>query len=52
MEKENSAMEIMKDLLWMKWYWGRFSLSTSVLPSNFYSSNCSTLINYPTIDSV
>jgi hypothetical protein len=29
-----------------KWYWGRFSPSTSVSPSNSHSTDCSTIIIY------
>jgi hypothetical protein len=29
---------------WKKWYWARFSLSTSVSPANSHSTDCPTLI--------
>jgi hypothetical protein len=34
------------DLWWKKWYWGRFSPSTSVSPANSHSTNCSIIIIY------
>jgi hypothetical protein len=36
--------QVMWDLWWAKWYWGRFSLSTSVSPANLHPTNCSTII--------
>jgi hypothetical protein len=48
----------MWDLWWTKWYWGRFSPSTSVSPANPYSTNCSIIIiirgwyNRPTVADV
>jgi hypothetical protein len=30
--------------LWTKRHWGRFSPSTSISPTNFHSTDCSTLI--------
>jgi hypothetical protein len=35
--------QVMWDLWWTKWHWGRFSPSTSVSPANFHSTNCSTV---------
>jgi hypothetical protein len=39
----------MWDLWWTKWYWGRFSSSTSVSPANLHSTNFSTItiISHP-----
>jgi hypothetical protein len=36
--------QVMWDLCWTKWHWGRFSLSTSVSPANSQSTDCSTII--------
>jgi hypothetical protein len=36
--------QVMWDLWWKKWQWGRFSLSTSVSPANSNSTDCSTFI--------
>jgi hypothetical protein len=38
--------QVMWDLWWTKWHWGRFSPNTSVSPANFHSTDCSTLIVY------
>lgn len=35
--------QIMWDLLWAEWQWGRFSVSTSFSPANSYSTRCSTV---------
>jgi hypothetical protein len=45
----SGACEVMWDLRWTKWHWGRFSPSTSVSPANCHSTDCSTLIicRYP-----
>jgi hypothetical protein len=42
----SSPGQVMWDLWWTKWHWGRFSQSTSVSPANSYSTDCSTLIIY------
>jgi hypothetical protein len=40
--------QVMWDLWWTKWHWGRFSPSTSVSPANSPSTNSNTLIiNHP-----
>jgi hypothetical protein len=36
--------QVMWDLWWTKWQWGRFSHSTSVSHANSQSTNCSTFI--------
>jgi hypothetical protein len=36
--------QVMWDLWWTKWHWGRFSPSISVSPANSHSISCSTLI--------
>jgi hypothetical protein len=36
--------QVMWNLWWTKWCWGRFSPSTSVSPVNFHSTDCFTLI--------
>jgi hypothetical protein len=38
--------QIMWDMWWTKWHWGRFSLITSVSSANSRSTGCSTLITY------
>jgi hypothetical protein len=38
--------QVMKDLWWTRWHWGRFSLSTLVSPANLHSTDCSTFIIY------
>jgi hypothetical protein len=30
--------QVMRDLRWTKWHWGRFSPSTSVSPANLHST--------------
>jgi hypothetical protein len=35
--------QVMSDLLWTKWHWGRFSPSTSVSAANLHSTDCSTI---------
>jgi hypothetical protein len=40
----SSPGQVMWDLWWTKWHWGRFSPSTSVSPANFHSTDCSTFI--------
>jgi hypothetical protein len=49
--------QVMWDLWWTKWHWGRFSLSTSISPANPQSTNCSIIIirgwyNRPTVADV
>jgi hypothetical protein len=39
--------QVMWDLWWTKWHWGRYSPSTSVSPVIFRSTNCSIFINNP-----
>jgi hypothetical protein len=36
--------QVMWDLQWRKWQWGRFYLSTSVSPANSHSTDCSAVI--------
>jgi hypothetical protein len=38
--------QIMWDLWWTKWHWGRFSPSTLVSPANPHSTDCSIIIVY------
>jgi hypothetical protein len=40
----SSPGQVMWDLWWTKRHWGRFSPSTSVFPTNYNSTECSTLI--------
>jgi hypothetical protein len=40
----SSPGQVIWDLWWTKWYWGRFSPSTSVSPANPHSSDYSTFI--------
>jgi hypothetical protein len=42
--------QVMWDLWWRMWHWGRFSHSISVSSANSHSINCSTIINCPVID--
>jgi hypothetical protein len=39
--------QVMWDLWWAKWHWGRFSPSTSVSTGNPHTTKCSTFINHP-----
>jgi hypothetical protein len=39
-------VQVMWDLWWTKWRWGRFSPSISVSPANSHSIDCSTLISW------
>jgi hypothetical protein len=39
--------QVMWDLWWIKWPWGRFFPSTSVSPATFHSTDCFTLISGP-----
>jgi hypothetical protein len=39
--------QVMWDLWWTKWYWGRFSPSASVSPANHHSAKYSMLIYHP-----
>jgi hypothetical protein len=36
--------QVMWDLRWKKWHWGRFPPGTSVSPANSHSTDCFTLI--------
>jgi hypothetical protein len=36
--------QVMWDLWWTKWHWGRFSQRTSVSPANPHSTDCSIII--------
>jgi hypothetical protein len=36
--------QVMWDLWWTKWHWGRFSPSISLSPANSLSTDCSTFI--------
>jgi hypothetical protein len=36
--------QVMGDLWWTKWHWGRFPLSILVSPTNSHSIKCSILI--------
>jgi hypothetical protein len=36
--------QVMWDLWWTKWHWGRFSRSTSISSANSHSTDCSTFI--------
>jgi hypothetical protein len=36
----------MWNVWWTKWHWSRFSPTTSVSPTNYHSTDCSTLIVY------
>jgi hypothetical protein len=38
--------QVMWDLWWTKWHWGRFSPSISLPPANSSSTDCSTVIIY------
>jgi hypothetical protein len=38
--------QVIWDLWWTKWHWGKFSLCTSVSPANSHFTDCSTLIIY------
>jgi hypothetical protein len=38
--------QVMWDLWWTKWHWGRFSPGTSVSPANSHSTDYSTIITY------
>jgi hypothetical protein len=40
----SSTGQVMWDLWWIKWHWGRFYPSTLVSPANSHSTDCSTLI--------
>jgi hypothetical protein len=40
----SSTGQVVWDLWWTKWHWGRFSPSTSVSPANLHSTDCSTFI--------
>jgi hypothetical protein len=40
---DSSPGQVMWDLWWTKWQWGRFYPSTSVSPANLHSTNCSTI---------
>jgi hypothetical protein len=40
---DGRAGEVMWDLWWTKWRWGRFSPSTSVSPANLHFTNFSTI---------
>jgi hypothetical protein len=40
----SSSGQVMWDLWWTKWHWGRFSPSTSVSPANSYFTDCATFI--------
>jgi hypothetical protein len=40
----SSPGQLMWDLWWKKWHWGRFSPSTLFSPANSHSSDCSTFI--------
>jgi hypothetical protein len=44
--------QVLLDLWCKKWQWGGFSASTSVPPTNYYSTKCSTFINHPIMDVV
>jgi hypothetical protein len=37
-------VQVMWDLWWTKWHWGRFSASTAVSPTNHHSTNLSIII--------
>jgi hypothetical protein len=39
--------QLMWDLWWTKWYWDRFSTTTSVFPTSFHSTDWSILIYHP-----
>jgi hypothetical protein len=41
--------QIMWDLWWTKWHWGRFSASTSVSPANSHSAERSILFYQPAL---
>jgi hypothetical protein len=43
--------QVMCDLCWTKWHWGRFTPSTSASPADPYSSICFTFINHRIINS-
>jgi hypothetical protein len=36
--------QVMWDLWWTKWHWGKFSPSTSVSLANPHSTNCSIMV--------
>jgi hypothetical protein len=40
---DSSPDQVIWDVLWTKWHWGRFSPSISVSPANLHSTNCSTI---------
>jgi hypothetical protein len=42
----SSPGQVMWDLWWTKWHWGRFFPSTSVSLVNPHSTNCSTITIY------
>jgi hypothetical protein len=42
----SSLGQVMWDLWWTKWHWGRFSPNTSVSPANSHSTDSSTLVIY------
>jgi hypothetical protein len=44
--------QIMLDLRWTKWHWGRFSSRTSASPASSHSTNCYVFISHPTTDAI
>jgi hypothetical protein len=42
----DSSGQVMWDLWWTKWHWGRFSPGTSVSPVNSHYTNCAKFIIY------
>jgi hypothetical protein len=44
--------QIMWDLWWTKWHWGRFSPSASVSAATSHSNNCYTFTNHPIMDTI
>jgi hypothetical protein len=44
--------QVMWNVWWVKWYWGRFSSSTSVSPTNSHSSNSSIFNNHPLTNAI
>jgi hypothetical protein len=42
----SSSGQVMWDLWWTKWHWGRCSPNTSISPANSHTTDCSTIIIY------
>jgi hypothetical protein len=43
-------VQVIWDLWWTKWHYGRFPPSTSVSPANYHSTKCSILIYHPGLE--